>query len=614
MATSPQAAKLGSIYLIDLQRAIALAHGLAAPAEAAVIVPAEGLGLPRASLRGLPSCALLRLQSGRIWRLRMTGHMWTQERLTAAAAILASSIDGPPDVVTLNRLGDTLGLPGIRVDIPGTEALDASTWNVRPLAVAGCLAHALAGGGRFPQPPTSAAVDEMVDSLRLALQHALGRFRSELKQDCLHASWSYGAYAFEIYNYLASDPTERNRLQFAKSIPLLLRTVALADTELAARLRCAIDASQPVAGTVCRAMGVGPSAFSGLTGVPLETLGPRWAEDPSTLMNLLNAVPPRCRPGKDGGAWDRLNELVTGAEAVTGQPLAASLAAQSWVRDALLRPTDAKSCATVTPRQQQGWDLIEMFRNEIYQLQGANYADRRKLLGRASHRDVEHQRIDSWLLKFSPRQLQKIATRWQAAHQEQKERDADLISCLRGERYWPLFPTPFVSSDGMRKIQPLITRDQLVSFGAAMENCLDSPHLVGYDAACKTGRTFILGLSDSSSGKPRSAAELRLTSVEADTVLQVELVQHTAYRNGLTDKACTRAMHEVLERTLSKPVQAHLRLGLVAFAVARKRKVSAAGAAETAMRLRTLRHVLGDAAFQDLCGGDSLSTTVQLRT
>ena len=108
--------------MIDLQRAILLEKELGVPAVAAVVVPSEELGLLAAALRGIPSCALLRLASGRVWRLRMTGYLWTRARLMMAADILASSNHGPLDVVLLNRLGDALGLPGIRVDIPGTDA------------------------------------------------------------------------------------------------------------------------------------------------------------------------------------------------------------------------------------------------------------------------------------------------------------------------------------------------------------------------------------------------------------------------------------------------------------------------------------------------------------
>lgn len=133
-----------------------------------------------------------------------------------------------------------------------------------------------------------------------------------------------------------------------------------------------------------------------------------------------------------------------------------------------------------------------------------------------------------------------------------------------------------------------------------MANCLESAYLRSYDAACRSGRTFLVGMVDEETGAPRSVAEFRVGFHRAGDRISMDLVQHMARENTTPSRACLMAMTEVLNHAQSDAVQRHLRLGASAVRALRRHGVSAITAREQETRLRALVKVLGEPSFEHL--------------
>lgn len=565
-------------------------------AAAAVILPSLVLALPQTTMRNTRSIAMLLLSRGQVYILSVVGYRWTSERLAFAAKMLEARGEADLDVVWISRLSDQLGLPNLRIELPTTTDLEGSGWNVRPLAVTLALARAFSGNSGAQGAITSADAEELAGAIRRSLIDAMARFRSELDGDALAQCKGYGEFALRVYNYLVAH--KRNRVQFAGALPVFLKAVSLPHDDLLYReMRRAIDAGQPLSGMVCRATGVDPSVFRALAGLSVDVCGARWLERPESLMKLINVIRPDRRPGQDPVAWAKLNSLVEEAESLTGRRVDQSLVAQMWVRDAM-HARDGVQGGGLTARLDTASVLVESFRVELYAAVGVSHLARAKLRSAGVH-DGVHQAIDRWLLQRTRKQLATLSARWQDAYAAERAGDASLIACIRGERYWALLPSPFTSSDGRRRVVPLVSRQHLVKFGTAMANCLEVSVQV-FDAACRGGGTFVVGLVDGESGAPRSTAEFRLKQDRDGTRMVVEVVQHTARKNASPGEPCKTTMQELLLHVQCDAVQRHLRLGVTAVRASRRQGASAITAAQRATRLRALKLAVGDQLFDDL--------------
>ena len=587
-------------WFADAAFAVGELHDISGSAASAVVFPGPALALPPSTMRNLRSIAVLRLRGGPLWVLGVVGHRWTPDRLAFVADMLEAHGEEGLGAVLTDRLSDELGLPNIRIELPTKADLEGSSWSVRSLALALGLAHVFAGGAAARGPITSSDIDELVTELGSRLSDALMRFRSSLDRDALARCGDYGDSALRVYNYLAADEHRRNRMQFGGVLPVFLQAVATAPDKSPYRvMRQAIDAGQPLAPLVCQAIGVGPSVFRSLVGVPVAMCGARWLESPVALMRLISAIRPDRRPGLDPGAWATLNRLVEHAESVIGRRVETSLVGQMSVRDAVHARPGLHAQGSVSEFDIRAMAMVEDFREEICAAVGASQLVRAKV-ARATAHDGLRQVIDRWLLQRTRKQLATLAVRWQDAYAAEKAGDASLIACLTGERFWALLPSPFTSADGRRRVVPLVTRQLLVDFGTAMANCLEASHLQAFDTACRSGGTFVVGLVDSESGAPRSTAEFKVGRVQVGARMTVEVVQHTARRNAAPSQSCVSAMRELLRHVEGDAVQRHLRIGVTAVRSVRGQGASAISAAQRETRLRALRLVLGDQPFEDL--------------
>ena len=573
-------------------------HDMSGSAASAVVFPGPALALPSSTMRNLRSIAVLRIRGGPLWLLSVVGHRWTPDRLAFVAGALEAHGEAGFDAVLTDRLSDELGLPNLRIERPTMADLEGSSWNVRSLALAFGPAHAFSNDVPAPGVITSDDIEALTTEIRTLLSDALWRFRASLDGDALPRCQDYGDSALRVYNYLVADEHQRNRMQFGGVLPVFLQAVASAQGESPYReMRQAIDAGQPLATLVCEAIGVGPSVFRSLVGVPVPMCGARWVETPVALMRLISAIRPDRRPGHDPSAWATLNRLVEHAESVIGRRIEQSLIGQMWVRDAMHALAGIHVEVSTSEIDIGAMVLVEDFREEIYAAVGASQLVRAKVARSTAHDGLCHV-IDRWLLQRTRKQLATLATRWRDAYAAEKAGDASLIACMRGERYWGFLPSPFISSDGRRRVVPLVSRQLLVDFGTALSNCLEASHLKSYDTACRSGGTSVVGLVDVKSGAPRSTAEFKVGRLQDGAKMAVEMVQHTARRNAAPSQSCESAMRELLRHVEGDAVQRHLLLGVTAVRSIRRQGVATISSAQRETRLRALRLVLGDQSFE----------------
>jgi hypothetical protein len=245
--------------------------------------------------------------------------------------------------------------------------------------------------------------------------------------------------------------------------------------------------------------------------------------------------------------------------------------------------------------------IVEMFREELILTLGGNQLGRTKSARRFADDKVRHV-VDHLLLRRTPRQLAKLALHWHDAIEKARVSDENLIACMRGERYWPLLPSAYVTADGRRRVLPLVTRQQLIDHGTAMANCLEGSHLQTYDRACRSGSTFLVGFVDGESGAPRSTAELKASRLREGAAMVIEVVQHTAHRNSAPALPCAIAMRDLLRHVQGEAIQMHLRLGVTAVRASRKYGAGAISSAQRDTSMRAFRFVLGDHAVEELEG------------
>ena len=590
----------GAVWAEDATDAVGELHDVSDAVAAAVVFPGPALVLPTSTMRNLSSLAVLRLRRGRVWVISVIGYRWTAERLALVADALQAHGEVDPDAVLLNRLSDQLGLPNIRVARPTMSELDGTAWNVRSLAVAVGLARVFASGSAAGGAITSAEVDDLAVEIRSTLSDAMARFRSGLDSDALERCKDYGESAPRVYNYLVITEHRRNRQQFASVLPLFLQAVALRSDESPYReMRQAVDAGHPLAALVCRTIGVGPSVFRSVVGVPIDVCGSRWLDSPVALLRLINSIRPERRPGEDPARWVILNRLVEKAETLIGRRIEQSLVAQMWVRDAMHAGAGTCAVGSASDIDTRALAIVEDFREVLFEVVGGRQPLHAKSARRATD-DGLRQVTDDWLLRRTRRQLVTLAVQWRDAYAKAKDSNANLIACMHGELYWPLLPSPFTSTDGRRRAVPVVSRQQLADLGSTMANCLGGSHAQSYDAACRSGATFLLALVDGESGAPRSTAEFKVGRLREGAGLVVEVVQHTARRNAAPGPACVTMMHELTRHVESQAVQRHLRLGVTAVRAVRRQGAVAISSAELETRLRALKQVLGDQLFEDL--------------
>lgn len=593
--------------------------------------------------------ALIRLpQNGSIWLLRATGIAWTDLRLGEAAAVLARPLrQRSPERLLSKDLADALPGPAVEVVLPELAGADWPRWDTRNVAVAHAVECALASSADGAQRTnaTSGAAGELARSadavhraIRDSLQAAHERFFEALDREALQFAGQPAAGAL-AYNFLVAPEHRRNRVQFAHSFPLLLRSAARGDAVAdGLQLRRIVDDALPFVRALSRAWAVSPAALRCLAGRPVGVIGEAWADRPRILVSVLDALRPEDRPTHDPRTWERFNRIVGDATELFGRGLTATVA-RSWIRETAARTRRGQA----VPPDAQTFDgefvaAVEALRQAL--IDTLAHAALRETLSPDPDREARARgAADGFLCRLSPKRLGLLASAFRRQLREARDasapgatadgragvaptaRDDGLAGELGGAQegaarqhgeltaicelagahggagpeFWPLLPEAYLSRDGTRRVVPLCSHAALQRHGRSLSTCLAKSSLEDYARQCARGQTFIVGVFDTARGTPVSTAELqpRPSGVQlAHPTIRV--VQHTAAHNGVPSPACRAAIREVTLALLEvRHYRQHLR------GVMRKARVGFDRRREAQMNLQeaALRAALGDRRF-----------------
>ena len=575
--------------------------------------------------RRIVHTALVRLpQDGSIWLLRATGIGWTDLRLGEAAAVLAQSSRGRGPASLLSKhLAEALPGPSVAVVLPELAGVDWTRWDTRNVAVAYAVNCALAsstvgashvGGTTDGDGELARSADAVHGAIRESLRAAHERFFSTLDREALELSCQPGAGA-QAYNFLAAPTHRRNRVQFARSFPLLLRSAARGDAVGdGLQLRRIVDDALPFVRALSRAWGVSPGALRCLVGRPVGVIGEQWANRPRILLAVLDALRAEDRPTHDPRTWERFNRIVGEAMELFGRGLTATVS-RSWISETAARTRRGRA----TPPDAQVFDgefvaAVEELRRAL--IDTLVHAALRETLRLDPDREARARgAADGLLCRLSPKRLGELATRFRRKIREARRASTlgtstDVAAAARADslaenpagawggaeqEFWPLLPEAYVSRDGTRRVVSLCSYAALQGHGQSLATCLAKSSLADYATQCARGETFIVGVFDAAGGIPLSTAELQPRRSELRLAYPaIRVVQHTAARNSAPSPACRAAIREVTAALLEvQPYRLHLQ------GVMRKARVGLDRRRDGEMKRQeaALRAVLGDRRF-----------------
>lgn len=528
-----------------------------------IVCPSPSILLAPKPLRHVPCCALLLTAQRTVWMLRTHGHAWTDARLALAAQALAEL--GEPSTKDPNvarHLAAKLGLPGLVVLNPALPGVDPAQWEIRRLASA---LSARAGSRHRPASgakPQTGDITAIERQIRAELESAMCRFVEQLDGRVLAAAPdSLGD--IDVYNYLARQPQQRNRLQLASTFPLFVRAAATAGRDgVGASIRLAVDAGLPLVKTLAKQWSVRPSAIRCLLHKPASLVGRRWEADPRRVAVALNALPAELRPGREASAWKRFNELISSAETVFGHRLLQSPLGLGWLRHAARGGwTQAAFGGTGSAIDAQDFAEVDALRHALMRALAGQAAV--PLVHHAAGVDAETRLmalVDGYFAAMAPRRLVELARRYRREFELGRAQLSEDLAYLRGRRFWPLLPEDYVSRDGQRRIRTLTTVRSLMQHGQALRTCLAGDQLSAFAEACRRGTAYVLGIFEARSGAPLSTAEIRV--IAEGPSLRFRLQQHTGSRNAAPTAECRAAVAEVMELLSTPRIEAHLAAGM----------------------------------------------------
>lgn len=569
-----------------------------------IVFPAPDGCLPAAALRQLANCALFRLDDATVWFLRTRGNAWTDERLARAARVLLDETrlrhDGDRLVERLRHVLRTATL----ATLPATlHDVDAIRWELRNVAIA-CMLRApefAAGGPGTAQVAAAASAREA--ALHASLAAALARFDEATDREALHAvTAATGAADIAVYNYLA-EPRHRGwRLQLARTFPLFLRAAATGGpASVGATLRAAVDDGAPLLRHLADRWGVSAGAIRMLRQLPAARVGAQWEDNVRGLVRLLDVLRPEDRPQDDPAAWARFNHAVAVAERIFRCPPWASPAAQVWLRDAARRGlVDVDDAAA-----QAGWSpariaAVQRFRDALARLLELGHGDAANAADAVPRLACEG-RANRFVATRPPRRLAALARRFEREWRDPPAELAQASSRVAGESYLPLLPAELVAADGSRIASPLTDRGALDRHGRALDTCLDRAYLgpPGIDAS--NAARFIVGFLHARTRAPASTAEIRATRKLGDEGCELEVLQHTGFRNRLPSQPCIQALAETLAAARSRAGRAHLEAAFRALRdLGRRPEAAAKREAERILLTGVLTRTLGPALLAEL--------------
>ncbi len=579
-----------------------------------IVVPAPGGSLPASALRQLANCALVRLDDATVWFLRSRGSAWTDERLEQAARVLLDELRLRHDDDRLaERLRHVLRVPSLAA-LPATlHEVDAARWELRNAAIAFAIRSAQLAASRADTADFAAAAKASEAVLHATLAAALAAFDRATDTEAMEAATlATGAADVAVYNYLAPPRHRAWRLQLARTFPLFLRAAATGGpASVGATLRTAVDGGTPLLRHLADRWGVGTSALRALRQLPAARVGARWEGNVRGLVRLLDVLRPEDRPSDDPAAWARFNHAVDAAERIFRCPPWASPVAQVWLRDAARRGlVDLDEDAAQRSWSPAAIAAVQRFRDALARFLELG-SDGGTIAADATPRFAFEGRANRFVAARQPRRLAAIAQRFEREWREPPVELAQASSLVSGESYWPLLPGELATADGARIASPLTDRGSLDRHGSALDICLDRTYLGPPGIDARNSTRFIVGFLHARTRAPASTAEIRATRLLGDEGCELEVLQHTGYRNRLPSQACVQALAETLAAARGPAGRKHLEAAFRGLRhLGHRQEAMARREAERLLLTGVLTRTLGPALLAELgaTGGDGVET------
>jgi len=557
--------------------------------------PALLIGPP--ALKHIKSVALLRLADATVWMLVLDEQPWTDERLHAAAGILAGvSAQAFTKGSVESLLRRELGVRSLSLAPPPVDRIDEHLWEVEKVAFAWAR-RPVAEHVDTDSPATSPAELEWAarGALRDGLRETLRDFVSAMDANALRLATTGRRFDLRAYNYLAHTRYRQYRLQFAETFPSLLQTAVVAEPRsFGEELRSFVDTGAPLVKGLAARWNVRPGVVRHLVGRDWSRVGPQWSRDARGLALALDALNPQDLPGDDRTEWDEFNRIVVTGQRLFLRPVWESAAALRWLRVCvrLSKRGDRQALGRWLPR----WNDIEQitrFRAALGRTLRDGMAEAPTSAGDNGEKAIIDA-IDRVVLQVADQGLRDVATQFAEELKRTRKRDAAWQMRTR-QILMPLVPEDFVTADGATRVTALTTDRELRVHGATMRNCLRSAFASSLARQGRIGSVFIVGLYDAHSGKALSTAEIRAVSAYDGTADRLVIRQHTATANRPPSPRCVAALQEFLCHCRGDEVQAHLRAQWRAL-----RRIDVREDGESVHPPTALRKTLGERVYEGL--------------
>jgi hypothetical protein len=269
----------------------------------------------------------------------------------------------------------------------------------------------------------------------------------------------------------------------------------------------------------------------------------------------LNALNPADLPG-DADAWGEFNHMVAVGQRLFGRPIWQSTAVLEWLRECMNRCRRGKKTAP------NGWlpnwgDVpgIERFRNALSASLKRESADSPS---RSENKVVAAvvEAVDSLILRMAALDLAVLASKFDD-ELDVARRGSGAAKVVLGETMLPLFPGELVSGDRTRVIRPLTTPLQLKSHGIELNNCLAGSSMQ-YIRKGSKGTSFVVAVFDKETGSPLSTAHIAVRRHKGPDRYGFVVRQHTANRNSIPSRQCSRSIAELIQFCRTDEVRKHL--------------------------------------------------------
>ena len=566
-----------------------------------IVLPDSMAALAPAPLSHVPTTVMLRLSDGTLWMLRAQGQLWTVARIEHAAAILAEHAECAAGRHLMQRLRDALELPSLSIEAPILAGDLGKQWGVRAVAI-----QLLMRNLSFKRAVTgtyeglSHALEVLEATLNEDLRKAIDRLVAALDLEVLTIATGDG-FAHEIYNYLARQPTRRNRLQVAEALPIFVWSLANeGDMPAMAALRRAIDNGQPLVDTISRLFEVSPATVRSVIGRSPSMIGSRWLQQPRGLLRVLDRMSPELRPKADPAAWERFNRAADAAERLFGRPPWVGVLTASWMKHSMQEGMAAQRARShLAALDADSVRAIEEFRLALIAAIGAELRES-AVDASASLEQSATLEVDRHIESLSLRRLAEMSCKWRrdaAIERAGLQRELDLAS---GRTYWPLVPRPFEATSARRRVVPLTNLHALKAQGEALWLCLAASQLHSYDAKCRKGEAFIVSIVDSDSGIPMSTVEFHVPLRWSGHGGGVQVVQHRAKRNAPPSLACSASLNELVAHLETTAARRHLQVGLYTITSLARRANTCVDDFELAARVAAFRKAMGGQQYEEL--------------